>query len=208
MKEKDLTILKTLSGIYGKPETMLEWDTPFQLLTATILSAQCTDNQVNKVTARLFKKHPTAEKMSKARITTLEKIVYSTGFYRQKAENIRETSKIICREYGGRVPDTMHELIRLPGVARKTANIVLTHAFNKTEGIAVDTHVKRISYRLGWTKSTNPVIIERDVMARFDKKHWKKINHVLVNHGRNECRAGKPACNNCPILKHCPRNGI
>jgi endonuclease-3 len=190
------------------PQVALDHSTPLQLLISTILSAQCTDERVNKVTKTLFKKYPTAEDYSRANIKELEQDVRSTGFYRNKAKNIRAAAALIESEYGGKVPDTMEELLLLPGVARKTANIVLTGAYGKVEGIAVDTHVKRLAQRTGLTKSDDPKKIEVDLMGLYPKKEWPKINKLLVAHGRKTCQARKPQCPICAICEICPKNGV
>jgi endonuclease III len=203
-KNRAKKILAKLKKEFPNPNTELKWKTPFQLLTAVILSAQCTDKQVNKTTHTLFKKLGTAKKMSQAKTKEIEKLIHSTGFYHTKAKNIKNTSKKIMQKFKGKVPSTIKELITLPGVARKTANVVLAHAFNKTEGIAVDTHVKRITNRLGFTKSKNPTIIERNLMDIFPPQQWVNINILFVLHGRKTCTARKPKCKKCPIKTHCP----
>lgn len=169
-----------------------------------MLSAQCTDKRVNIVTKKLFKKFRNPKQFAKANLHELEKMIYSTGFYHSKAKNIKNSAKIIVKKFRGRIPNSMQELLFLPGVARKTANVVLFHAFNKSEGIAVDTHVKRISNLLGFTSSSNPAIIEKDLMQLFPKSQWGKINMLLVKHGRKICIAGKPKCSDCFARKLCP----
>jgi endonuclease-3 len=197
-------IIEILKKEYGGAHVALKYDNPFQLLVAVILSAQCTDVQVNKVTPALFKRFPTPEAMAKADISEIEELIRSTGFFRNKAKNIKNAAKIIVEKFGGKVPDTMEELLTLPGVARKTANIVLYNAFGKVDGIAVDTHVKRLAKRLGLTKEDNPVKIERDLMALIPKELWGPISYMLIEHGRRICKARKPDCENCPLKELCP----
>ena len=176
----------------------------FQLLVATILSAQCTDDRVNTVTKELFKKHKNAKDFSRVSQSDLEKEVRSTGFYRNKAKNIRGAAERIEKEFKGKVPETMEELVSLPGVARKTANIVLFHAYGKNLGIAVDTHVIRLSGRLGLSRNDDPVKIERDLMDLFDREKWGHLTNILISHGRKVCKARKPLCGECPVNKLCP----
>lgn len=177
---------------------------PLQLLMATILSAQCTDARVNIVTKGLFKKYKTAEDYAAANIKKFEQEVRSTGFYHNKARNIIAAAKMVIDRFGGKVPDSMEELIQLPGVARKTANIVLAHGYNKIEGIAVDTHVRRVSFRLGLTKNEDPVKIERDLMKAAAKKDWANLSDLFIAHGRAICSAAKPKCFQCVLSRLCP----
>ena len=197
-------IVAILRENYPESRTALRHEDPFQLLVATILSAQCTDARVNMVTPSLFGKYPTAAHFARAKQAILEKEIRSTGFFRNKARNIIGAAKHIVAEHGGNVPDTMEELVALPGVARKTANIVLSSAYGKAEGIAVDTHVRRLSRRLGLSAEEDPVKIERDLMAIVPKGDWLDFNHLLVNHGRAICRANKPRCPYCPLKRLCP----
>lgn len=197
-------IVAILRENYPESRTALRHEDPFQLLVATILSAQCTDARVNMVTPSLFGKYPTAAHFARAKQAILEKEIRSTGFFRNKARNIIGAAKHIVAEHGGNVPDTMEELVALPGVARKTANIVLSSAYGKAEGIAVDTHVCRLSRRLGLSAEEDPVKIERDLMAIVPKGDWLDFNHLLVNHGRAICRAKKPRCPDCPLKRLCP----
>jgi endonuclease-3 len=192
----------------ASPETSLYYGSAFQLLVATILSAQCTDLRVNKVTAVLFKRYKTPKDFASMSQACLERQIRSTGFFRNKAKNIRAASAMIVREYGGRVPQSMEELVRLPGVARKTANIVLTAAFGKVEGIAVDTHVQRLARRIGLADSEDPVKVERQLMALYPRKKWPSINRLLVSHGRAVCKARKPLCEKCKIEGICPKIGV
>mgnify|MGYP001198104779 FL=1 len=197
-------IIKILRQQYPSPRTALHYRTPFELLIATILAAQCTDERVNKVTPGLFQKYPTVEAFARARQEELEKDIRSTGFFRNKARNIIALSRKLVEEYGGQVPDSMEELIKLPGVARKTANIVLASAFRKAEGIAVDTHVKRLAGRLGLSRETQPEKIEKDLMAIVPREDWLDFNFLLVEHGRKICQARKPRCLECVLRELCP----
>lgn len=189
-KERALNIYEELLHHYPNPHCELNHRNPFELLIATILSAQCTDVRVNKVTPDLFEAYPTPEAMSKAPLEDLEELVRTTGFYRNKAKSLKESSTTIVEEFGGEVPDRMDDLLKLRGAARKTANVVLGNAFGINEGVVVDTHVKRISNRLGFTKEKkNTNKIERDLMALFPKETWTDLSHLLIHHGRNACKA-------------------
>lgn len=201
--ERIWDIIRLLRKEYPNSHTALRNDNPFHLLVATILSAQCTDERVNKITPPLFKKYKNAAAFAKAKQSILEEDIRSAGFYRNKAKNIIATSRKLVEEFNGRVPDTMDELVMLPGVARKTANIVLSSSFGKAEGIAVDTHVKRLSERLGLSKEKDPKRIERDLMDIVPMKDWLDFNYLLVNHGRAICNARKPLCSECIINKLC-----
>jgi endonuclease-3 len=182
----------------------LTHSTPLELLIATILSAQCTDRRVNEVTKKLFKKYRSTHDYIAASQEELEKEIYSTGFYRNKTTNIKKLCEILVKNFNGKVPDTMEELVTLPGVARKTANIVLSGAFGKVEGIAVDTHVKRLSYRLGLTENTNPDKIEKDLMKLVPKNSWDIFSLLLIHHGRKVCTARKLLCSDCILNMLCP----
>jgi endonuclease-3 len=197
-------IIKLLRKEYPSAQTALHYRTPFELLIATILAAQCTDERVNKVTPGLFKKYPAVENFARARQEELEKEIRSTGFFRNKARNIIALSKKLVEEYGGKVPDSMAELIKLPGVARKTANIVLASAYKKAEGIAVDTHVKRLADRLGLSQESQPEKIEKDLMAMVPGADWLDFNFLFVEHGRKICQAKKPRCLECVLKELCP----
>jgi len=203
-RERIGEIIRILAGTYPASRTALHFATPLQILVATILAAQTTDETVNKVTPALFAKYPTAAALAEARRTTLENEIRSTGFFRNKAKSVIGAAKRIVSDYGGRVPDTMTELVTLPGVARKTANIVLSSGFGKAEGIAVDTHVRRLSQRLGLSRQTDPDKIERDLLAIVPREHWLDFNYMLVNHGRAICRARDPQCPVCPVRPLCP----
>ncbi|MAF37046.1 endonuclease III [archaeon] len=197
-------ILTLLKQHYGVPKTALRYDTPFQLLVATILSAQCTDKRVNIVTKELFKELQTPKDLGNVSQERLEILVKSTGFYRNKAKNIIATAKKIENDFNSKVPRTMDELLTLPGVARKTANIVLSHGFGITEGIAIDTHCIRLTNRFKWVKSKNAIIIERELMKELPKRDWTTFTNLLIAHGRATCTARKPDCENCFINKVCP----
>jgi len=197
-------ILQRFRRHYKSPKTALRYRSNFQLLVSTILSAQCTDKRVNAVTKELFKKYKTPKDFSKLNIRTLEKEIYSTGFYKNKAKNIKATSKLLIEKFHSRVPSNMKDLLTLPGVARKTANVVLSSAFGKNEGIVVDTHVKRVSYRLGLTKNKDPKKIEQDLMKIVSKRSWRNISFYLINHGRTLCMARNKKCKQCFLNDLCP----
>jgi len=201
-------ILAVLEKSYPAAETCLLFETPLQILVATILSAQCTDERVNRLTPALFRKYPSAEAFAAADRAELEKDIRPTGFFRNKAKSIQGAAQKIVAEFGGRVPETMTELITLPGVARKTANIVLSSAFHKAEGIAVDVHVARLSQRMGLTKQSVPEKIEPDLLALVPTKYWLTFNYMLVNHGRAVCQSRKPRCSECRLRDLCPRIGV
>ena len=207
MKYRHTTNTKKITALlkkaYPGTRTSLRYDTPFDLLVATILSAQCTDKMVNKITPHLFKKYKNAKAFAKADIRALRSDIRSIGLYKAKAGNIRNMARRLVGEYNGMVPDSIEELVTLPGVGRKTANIVLSNAFNKHQGVAVDTHVKRISKRLGLTASDQPAKIETDLMKVLPKRDWGRFNHLLVVHGRAVCRARNPLHSECIIKKYC-----
>jgi len=203
-KERVIEIIKILRKSYPRLRTALYYKTPFQIMIATILSAQCTDERVNKITPGLFEKYKTVNDFAKAKQSVLEKEIHSAGFYRNKAKNIIAASKKIIKEFKGKVPDNMEGLISLAGVARKTANIVLSSGFKKAEGIAVDTHVKRLSGRLALSNERDPNKIEQDLLKIVPKKDWLDLNYMLVDHGRAICNARKPLCGECVVSKLCP----
>ncbi|NIA08789.1 MAG: endonuclease III [Nitrospiraceae bacterium] len=209
-KERDRIqkVLKILQKTYPDAHIALKSRTPFQLLVTVILSAQCTDVRVNKVTPALFERFPDVKSMSEAPIEELEKLIRSTGFFRNKAKNIKAASELILERFRGKIPETMEDMLMLPGVARKTANIVLYNVYGVIAGIAVDTHVKRLARRLGMTKEVNAVKIERDLMAIIPKKDWGEISYVLIDHGRQICTARKPRCPECPVRDICPSASI
>jgi len=197
-----------LHARFPLPVTMLVWKSPWELLVATVLAAQCTDARVNMVTPGFFRRWPGPRELSRASIPEVEQVIHSTGFFRQKAKHLVAAAGIVMHEHGGQVPDSMGGLLSLPGVARKTANIVLSNALGKYEGIAVDTHVRRLSFRLGLTASTNPAIIEQNLMKLFPPGQWGDINHLLVLFGRDTCMARTPRCADCILADICPRHGL
>ncbi len=207
-KARALKILAILKKAYPEAGCSLDYGTPLQLLVSTILSAQCTDGRVNKVTPALFSRYRTAQDFADADLQELEKMVRSTGFYHNKAKNIRAACRLIVGKHGGKVPDTMDGMLELPGVARKTANIVLGNAYGVIEGVPVDTHAIRISYLLGLTANTNPDKIERDLMRLAPRQDWLLISNLFVHHGRALCIARRPVCSRCPLNELCPKAGL
>src|ERR1700730_1595029 len=207
-RERVAQLVKAFPKVYPDAHTELNFTNPLELLIATILSAQCTDKRVNMVTPVLFKKYRTASDYAKAPPAQLEKAIKSTGFFRSKTKSIRGATSTIVEKFGGRVPDSMDELRGLPGVGRKTANVVLGNAFHKDEGIVVDTHVIRLSQRLGLTKQRDPEKIERDLMKLVPREHWTNWSHWLIWHGRRRCFARKPDCRQCEIFGLCPSGKI
>ena len=203
-KQKALKILTILKELYPDATCSLTYDSPVQLLVATILSAQCTDERVNKVTPELFARFPDAIALANADRETLETLIRSTGFYRNKAKNIQGACQKIVKDFNSKVPQTMEELLLLSGVARKTANVVLAHAFGIIAGVTVDTHVKRLSQRLGLTKATDPVKIEKDLMPLLPQKDWVNFSIRIIYHGRQICKARKPNCQDCQLDFLCP----
>ncbi|MCW3983568.1 MAG: endonuclease III [Candidatus Bathyarchaeota archaeon] len=203
-KQRTQKILELLQKLYPNAKTALNYTNPLELLVATMLSAQTTDVRVNIVTQTLFKKYRTAQDYANASIKELEKDIHSTGFYHNKAKNLKACCQMLMEKFGGQVPKTMEELIQLPGVARKTANIVLYHGYGITAGVAVDTHVMRLSQRLGLTKEKDQNKIEQDLMAITPKDQWMPLTDVLIFHGRQVCMAKNPQCNACVLNKICP----
>lgn len=202
-------ILDGLEALYPDAHCELyNWKTPVQLLVAVILSAQCTDERVNMVTGALFARYPDAKAFATADPTELEELIRSTGFYRNKAKHIRAACKLLVDKYGGEVPGTIDEMIKLPGVARKTANVVLGTALGLVTGVVVDTHIGRLSRRLGMTKEDDPEKVERDLMALWPKERWIKSGHQLIWHGRRVCFARKPDCDTCTLAALCPSKGL
>jgi endonuclease-3 len=204
VQERIGEIIAILRQAYPRSRTALRFESPFQILVATILSAQCTDEKVNQITPALFRKYPTPSDFASADPKVLEQEIRPTGFFRNKTKSIIGASKKIGEDFGGKVPDNMEALISLPGVARKTANIVLSSSFKKAEGIAVDTHVRRLSQRLGLSKEQDPDKIERDLMEIVPKDDWLDFNYMLVNHGRAVCPSRKPCCPECQLKRLCP----
>jgi endonuclease III len=203
-----MRIYRTLQRKYPRAECALTHRSPWELLIATILSAQCTDTRVNVVTPVLFAKYPDAASLAAARQADVEQIIRSTGFYRSKAKSIIEAAKGVTDRFGGRVPRAMEELLTLRGVARKTANVVLGTAYGLNEGIVVDTHVKRLAHRMALTKHTDPRKVETDLMALFPRRTWTNLSHMLIWHGRRTCFARKPDCQHCVVNKECPKVGV
>ncbi len=201
-------VLHLLQETWGHAICELDWKNPFQLLIATILSAQSTDKQINKTTPKLFSRYPTPYDLAQADMSELESLIFSTGFYRNKAKNLNRMAQQLITLHDGTVPSTMDELINLAGVARKTANVVLGTAFNIASGVVVDTHVSRIANRLALTDQNNPVLIERNLMAILPRDRWIDFSHQIVWHGRRICMARKPACTQCPLAPICPSADI
>ena len=207
-KERTRKIISRLKKAYPDAKCSLNHSNALELLIATILSAQCTDERVNIVTADLFRKYHSCEDYLKAPIGELQNDIRTTGFFRNKTKSIQGACKVLHEEYGDRVPDTIEELLELPGVARKTANVVLGNAFGIASGVVVDTHVSRLSQRLGLTKNKTPEKIERDLIELVPKKDWIDFSHLLIYHGRRVCKARKPVCENCVVEKYCPSSRL
>ena len=201
------SIYRILTKEYPDARCELDFNSPLELLVATVLSAQCTDKRVNSVTPILFKTFPTLEMLAGAKLSKVEEIIYSTGFYRSKAKNIKELANKILKEFNGEVPNTLAQLVTLPGVGRKTANVVLGNAFG-VPGLTVDTHFGRLSRRFGWSDQTDPVKVENDVAKLIPEKEWTLLSHKLIWHGRRICHSRKPECGICPLAKLCPSAGI
>jgi endonuclease-3 len=197
-------VARRLCREYPDATCALRHRNAFELLVATILSAQCTDERVNQVTPRLFEKYPTPEKMARAPRATLERMIRPTGFFRNKARAILGMSRMLVEEFGGKVPDRLEDLVRLPGVARKTANVVLGTWYGIASGVVVDTHVFRLSHRLGLSRQKDPNKVERDLMEALDREYWVHFGHAMIWHGRRVCHARKPACDRCVLADLCP----
>jgi endonuclease-3 len=200
-------IVRRLAQAYPDAHCALTFRNPLELLVATILSAQCTDSRVNRLTPALFARYPDAAAFAAAGRKELERLIKPTGFFRNKARNVMRCCQQLVERHGGQVPQTMKELVRLTGIGRKTANVILGNAF-ATPGIPVDTHVGRLSRRLGLSEHTNPVKVERDLMGLVPKKHWSMFAHRMIFHGRQVCRARRPRCEACPLAGLCPRDGV
>lgn len=207
-KKRAEEVLARLTKRYPQPESALDHENVWELLVATVLAAQCTDARVNTVTPEFFRRWPTPRELAAAAQEDVESVIRSTGFYHNKARNLLGAARRIEEVHGGEVPRTLAELVQVPGVARKTANVVLWGAYGINEGLAVDTHVKRISYRLGLTDHTDPVRIERDLLLLFPRASWGDVNHRLVWFGRDVCDARKPCCGECELSDLCPRRGV
>lgn len=207
-KARAIEVFARLKRAYPDAHCELDYETPLQLVMATILSAQCTDKRVNMVTPTLFKRFPTAQALADAQQEELEEIIKSTGFFRNKAKSLIGLGKALVERHGGAVPDSMETLVKLPGVGRKTANVILGNAFRKNEGVVVDTHVGRLSLRLGLTRETDPVKVERELMPLIPREDWTMLAHVLVFHGRRICYARTPKCEICVLSEICPSSTV
>ncbi len=206
MKNKNIEIVEILKKTYPDAKCSLDFSSPFELVIAVMLSAQCTDERVNKTTPFIFRKYNKPEDFASIDVSELENLIHPCGFYKSKAKNIIACSKKIIKDFGGNVPQNMKDLISLPGVGRKSANVVMLEAFGKPCGIAVDTHAKRISNRIGLSNESEPEKIEQDLLRIFPNKYLKDINHLFIWHGRNCCTARNPKCDNCPIINFCSWN--
>lgn len=207
-KARATRLYALLEQTYPDAHCALNHENAFELLIATILSAQCTDVRVNIVTPALFAKYPTPQKMAQASQEDIEALIRTTGFYRNKAKSILFTANRICQQFGGSVPSEMDDLLSLAGVARKTANVVLGNAFGKNVGVVVDTHVGRLARRMALTRNEDPVKVEQDLIALFPQENWTMLSHLLIAHGRALCQARKPKCSECPLLADCPQTGV
>ena len=203
MKKDSKQIVKLLRERYPDATCSLDFTTPFEMVVAVMLSAQCTDERVNKTTPNIFAKYNKPEDFANMDIKELEELIHPCGFYKNKAKNLKACAQMICEKYNGEVPQTMKELVALPGVGRKSANVIMLEAFGNPQGIAVDTHCKRIANKMGLSKEKEPEKIEQDLIKLFDKEDYKDINHLLVWHGRNICDARKPKCEECPVKEMC-----
>lgn len=203
-RKRASAIRSRLAKAYPDAKCALNFRNPLEILVATVLSAQCTDAKVNEVTATLFEKYTTPQDYLSAPPGELERDIHATGFFNQKAKSLRGLSQVLLDEFGGDVPKTMAEILRLPGVARKTGNVVLGNAYGIVDGIAVDTHVHRLSWRLGFSDQDDPVKVEKDLMALFPKRHWLTLTYLIIDHGRSVCFARNPRCDDCVIAKKCP----
>lgn len=207
-KARTLAIISKLKRYYPDAHCALNHKNALELLVATILSAQCTDERVNLVTPGLFQKFKKASDYADAKLTDIEKIIKSTGFFRAKAKSLKGMGQNLVRDHGGEVPADLEALVKLPGVGRKTANVVLGNAFSIASGVVVDTHVKRLSFRLGLTSAVDPVAVERDLQRLVPKENWILFSHELIFHGRQICKARKPACERCFLEGDCPKRGV
>jgi endonuclease-3 len=201
-------LFRLLGAAHPDAGTTLDHRNPFELLVATVLSAQTTDARVNRVTPELFRRFPEPETLSRAGAGEIEEVIRSIGFYNAKARALRGLGHLLVGRFGGEVPSTLEELIQLPGVGRKTANVVLGNAFGRAEGVVVDTHVGRLARRLGLTRKSDPAKVERELSTLFPRKDWVRLAHRLILHGRSFCRARRPSCLDCPLLAECPRTGL
>ena len=202
-KKQAVEIFELLKKQYPDAKCSLDFNTPFEMMVAVMLSAQCTDERVNKVTAEIFPKYNTPKAFADMPLEDIENLIHSCGFYKNKAKNLKLASQKILTEFNGKVPQTMEELMSIPGVGRKSANVIMLEAFNNPQGIAVDTHAKRISNRIGFSSAKEPQKIEQDLLKLFPKKYYYDANHILIWHGRNTCKSQKPNCENCCIKHLC-----
>lgn len=202
-KKQAVEIFELLKKQYPDAKCSLDFNTPFEMMVAVMLSAQCTDERVNKVTAEFFPKYNTPKAFADMPLEDIENLIHSCGFYKNKAKNLKLASQKILTEFNGKVPQTMEELMSIPGVGRKSANVIMLEAFNNPQGIAVDTHAKRISNRIGFSSAKEPQKIEQDLLKLFPKKYYYAANHILIWHGRNTCKSQKPNCENCCIKHLC-----
>lgn len=204
MNKKDaIIIIETLKEMYPDAKCSLDFSTPFQMLVSVVLSAQCTDERVNKTTPSIFSKYSTPQDFADMDIELLEELIHPCGFYKTKAKNLKRTAQILVEKYDGIVPNNMEDLMSLPGVGRKSANVIMLEAFDLPQGIAVDTHCKRIANRLGFSSESDPAKIEQDLLKVIPKEYYKDVNHILIWHGRNVCTSQKPKCDSCKLQQYC-----
>ena len=204
MNKKDaIIIIETLKKMYPDAKCSLDFSTPFQMLVSVVLSAQCTDERVNKTTPSIFSKYSTPQDFADMDIKLLEELIHPCGFYKTKAKNLKRTAQILVEKYDGIVPNNMEDLMSLPGVGRKSANVIMLEAFDLPQGIAVDTHCKRIANRLGFSSESDPAKIEQDLLKVIPKEYYKDVNHIFIWHGRNVCTSQKPKCDSCKLQQYC-----
>ena len=207
MNKKDaIIIIETLKEMYPEAKCSLDFSTPFQMLVSVVLSAQCTDERVNKTTPSIFLKYSTPQDFADMDIKLLEELIHPCGFYKTKAKNLKRTAQILVEKYDGIVPNNMEDLMSLPGVGRKSANVIMLEAFDLPQGIAVDTHCKRIANRLGFSSESDPAKIEQDLLKVIPKEYYKDVNHIFIWHGRNVCTSQKPKCDSCKLQQYCKYN--
>ena len=204
-KKEAIEIIKKLKEMYPDAKCSLDFNTPFEMLVAVCLSAQCTDDRVNKVTPELFKVYDTPEDFANCDLENLEALIHSCGFYKNKAKNLKSAGQKIMKDFNGNVPQTIDELITIPGVGRKSANVIMLEAFDNPQGIAVDTHAKRLANRLGFSKESDPLKVEKDLLKLIPKEYWKDVNHIFIWHGRKICSSQNPKCNNCLLNDLCQK---
>lgn len=207
MNKKDaIIIIEALKKMYPDAKCSLDFSTPFQMLVSVVLSAQCTDERVNKTTPSIFSKYSTPQDFADMDIELLEELIHPCGFYKTKAKNLKRTAQILVEKYDGIVPNNMEDLMSLPGVGRKSANVIMLEAFDLPQGIAVDTHCKRIANRLGFSSESDPAKIEQDLLKVIPKEYYKDVNHIFIWHGRNVCTSQKPKCDSCKLQQYCKYN--